>query len=603
MQDPNRALEATRRALTAAQASPAIGGSAAFDHHLAALYAVQAQSYSLLELDADARSAAAAGLKLAPDPTDPVHILLQTVQAANVYDTQGIDKALGEIEHARALQTPGSQADVCLQIALGRLQYRGGRIDTALLTLTQAYRASISLASPETRVEAAAALSPAMRVEGDFQQALALNQEVIDWQERHGAKLSLSVSRYLRGQILIEMHDYGSAIDQTLQARRLSVGLQDEQGVGFADLAICDARLEQGELGAAREACTNALHIFSASHSMDVVRQAQTQLARLDLAEGHPGKALATLDEVLANRAADVQPRQLPKVYKLRSEANAALHKFPEAYADLGEYLRLHLAAVDDERNKQVAALRARFETDREIARNDVLRRELELAQERTHRQRAQLRWVVAAISASGLVIALLSYLLVTNLRYRKQLVRIASIDSLTGLPNRGSTAAMAIKALQDAAASQQPLSLALIDLDRFKLLNDQLGHATGDRVLKEFAKISSACLRPTDALGRWGGEEFLALFPNTTLDAAVQILDDLRLRVAQINLPDPSLRVSISAGLATAGAGAISLDEILAQADVALYKAKNSGRDLVRYAEESFAAASTGVRRALRQH
>ena len=274
MQDPNRALEATRRALTAAQASPAIGGSAAFDHHLAALYAVQAQSYSLLELDADARSAAAAGLKLAPDPTDPVHILLQTAQAANVYDTQGIDKALGEIEHARALQTPGSQADVCLQIALGRLQYRGGRIDTALLTLTQAYRASISLASPETRVEAAAALSPAMRVEGDFQQALALNQEVIDWQERHGAKLSLSVSRYLRGQILIEMHDYRSAIDQTLQARRLSVELKDEQGVGFADLAICDARLEQGELGAAREACANALHIFSASHSMDVVRRA-----------------------------------------------------------------------------------------------------------------------------------------------------------------------------------------------------------------------------------------------------------------------------------------------------------------------------------------
>jgi diguanylate cyclase (GGDEF)-like protein len=162
--------------------------------------------------------------------------------------------------------------------------------------------------------------------------------------------------------------------------------------------------------------------------------------------------------------------------------------------------------------------------------------------------------------------------------------------------------AAVATEALATASASQEPLSVALIDLDRFKALNDRFGHATGDRVLKEFASLATSSIRVTDTLGRWGGEEFLLLLPNTTLDTAMGILDRIRQQVAQIELDGTDLRVSISAGLATSEAGASRLDEILARADVALYRAKNSGRDLVCYAEESFLAASTGVRRALRK-
>jgi diguanylate cyclase (GGDEF)-like protein len=103
--------------------------------------------------------------------------------------------------------------------------------------------------------------------------------------------------------------------------------------------------------------------------------------------------------------------------------------------------------------------------------------------------------------------------------------------------------------------------------------------------------------------LGRWGGEEFLLVLPNTTLDTAVEILDRIRQQATLIQqaVDGWDLRVSISAGLATNGDGASSLDEIVARADVALYKAKNAGRDLVRYAEESYQSASTGVRRALR--
>jgi diguanylate cyclase (GGDEF)-like protein len=597
-QDPNRALEATKVALAAAQlATPPDG------RHIAALYAVTAQSYSLLELDADARSASLTGLNFDRDPTDPTHLALQTAYAENIYDSEGINGAITSIEAARSSQVRGSRADLCLQITLGVLQNRRGRADLAMLALTSAYGASRALPVTEPRVAAAAALSPVMRGVGDFTQALALNQEVIDWELRHHAKQRLSVSRYLRGQILSEMHDYEAAIEEIGEARKLSVELADRQGVAFADLATCRARLESGQLSAARADCESALRVFSAAQSADVVKESQTLLAHIDLAEGHASKALSTLNDVLAKGGEDIQPRQLPSVYELRAQANATLHNYADAYHDLDEYLKRYVARMDAERAQQVGALRARFETDREIERNASLHRELDVAHEHAERQRVELRWVVVGTSASGLVIALLVYLLITNVRYRKQLLRLANEDSLTGLPNRGRTAAVATEALAAAVAAEQPLCIALIDLDRFKALNDRFGHATGDCVLKEFTRIATASLRATDTLGRWGGEEFLLVLPNTTLDTAVEILDRIRQQATLIQqaVDGWDLRVSISAGLATNADDASSLDEIVARADVALYKAKNAGRDLVRYAEESYQAASTGVRRALR--
>jgi diguanylate cyclase (GGDEF)-like protein len=585
MRDPKKAIAAVKAALDAASRTTAVDES-----RIAALYAIEAESYSLLELDGEARSAALTGLEFAPLPNDSTHLTLQMVYAESVYDADGIDAALTALDKVRSLQLAGSRADLCLQITIGRVQNRGGRSDLALSTLTRAYRTSLSLPVAEPRVAAAAALSPVMRSVGDYKQALALSQEVIEWQTKHRATLSLSVTHYLRGQILREMHNYNDAIVEIQRARQLSVELSDQQGVGFADLATCQVRLELQELQAARTDCENALRTFSASRTVDVEKEALTLLARLDLAEGHPDKALAQLNEVLRGNAEEMMPRLVPSVYELRARANASLQKYPEAYRDLSEYLKRYIARTEAERAQQVSSLRARFETDREIERNASLQRELALADEHAQRQRAELRWVVIGAGFSGLVIALLTYLLVINRRYRRQLVQLASEDSLTGLPNRGRSAALATQALLTAFDRQEPLCVALIDLDRFKAINDRYGHAAGDRVLQEFATMASNSMRPSDTLGRWGGEEFLLVLPNTTLEVALDLLDHLRLQAGLISPADEEvdLRVSISAGLATTGEEPCSLDEIVARADLALYEAKNSGRDLVRYRSQS---------------
>ena len=200
-------------------------------------------------------------------------------------------------------------------------------------------------------------------------------------------------------------------------------------------------------------------------------------------------------------------------------------------------------------------------------------------------------------------MIALLIYFLVTNLRFRQQLVRLASQDGLTGLPNRRRTAELATDALAAATATEKPLTIAIIDMDHFKFINDRCGHATGDYVLREFARLGRESIRAGDVLGRWGGEEFLLIMPDATpMWRWRRSSGCARWCSASICRPSGAgLRVSLSAGLAMREKQVRSLDELIARADAALYVAKNEGRDLVRVADEKFLTTS-GIRRATRQ-
>ena len=569
---------------------------------LAALYDVEAQAFSILELGSSARDSVAKGLKYAPSLTDPLRLGLLATLAENVYDPAQITAADTMIEAAHAQQVRGSLADTCLLIGRGLLQYRQDRDDLAISSLTQAYNTSVGAEFAEPRSLAASTLSQVLRAMGDYPQALALNQEAIDWYTKQGATLSLSVERFLRGKILTVMGKHAEAIEEFSESRRQSAKSNDTEGVAFADVRVCEARIELGQLSQAQSACSSALKTFIASNFADETKETQGLLARIQLAQGHPEKALATLNVVLDHNGEDMQPRRVASFYESRARTNAALHNFRDAYSDLSEYVRRYTVSNDADRTRQTAALRARFETDREIERNSLLKRELDLSQEQSQRQAQQLRWNAVAAASGVAVIALLAYFLISNLRFRQELVRLARQDGLTGLPNRRRTAELASVALEESVASDQPLTLAIIDMDHFKFINDHCGHATGDHVLKEFARMSRESLREVDVMGRWGGEEFLLVMPNADLEVAMATLERLRTRVFGIRLPSSGagLRVSLSAGLALYGKHVRSLDELIARADSALYVAKNEGRDLVRISDESF-LTSSGIRRATR--
>lgn len=160
---------------------------------------------------------------------------------------------------------------------------------------------------------------------------------------------------------------------------------------------------------------------------------------------------------------------------------------------------------------------------------------------------------------------------------------RLAVTDSLTQVLNRRGIKITLLQAIAQSERYHRPVSLALLDIDRFKEVNDTYGHQAGDRVLEQVARLLAETLRAPDNLGRYGGEEFLLVLPETGLDATHVIAERIRKRVreADFEVDGGTVKLTVSIG-ATQFQSGEPLTELFARVDRALYEAKESGRNLV---------------------
>lgn len=170
----------------------------------------------------------------------------------------------------------------------------------------------------------------------------------------------------------------------------------------------------------------------------------------------------------------------------------------------------------------------------------------------------------------------------------RRQMEILAMHDGVTGLLNRRAIHEHAEAELSRTIRHMAPVSLALLDIDHFKLVNDQFGHLVGDQALRMVADVLVEKKRPYDWAGRWGGEEFLLVLPRTTLNDAHSVAERIRLSVAAAALhlaEGQTLQVQVSLGV-TSTHGIpdedVTLDRLVQQADEALYQAKATGRNRV---------------------
>lgn len=159
--------------------------------------------------------------------------------------------------------------------------------------------------------------------------------------------------------------------------------------------------------------------------------------------------------------------------------------------------------------------------------------------------------------------------------------------DSLTGLLNHTALKERLAADFGRAVRTRSPLSFVLIDLDRFKLVNDTYGHPVGDQVLKSLSHVLKQRLRTTDIVGRYGGEEFAVAMPDTPLDSAVRVMDEVRRAFGEMmHASDKgNFQVTLSCGIASVSEGdgdAASASQLTKLADEALYRAKQNGRDRV---------------------
>ena len=195
--------------------------------------------------------------------------------------------------------------------------------------------------------------------------------------------------------------------------------------------------------------------------------------------------------------------------------------------------------------------------------------------------QPVQIITFIAIMAAS--LLGSIGFVLMVKERSDRDIMQLAMTDCLTQIPNRRALMERAEQAL--ARRSGAPLALMMIDVDHFKLINDIHGHPTGDEVLSKVADLLSERLRGYDLLGRYGGEEFCAVAPDTDMAGALKLAESLRESIASTSFDTKKgkLPVTVSIGISICPVNAArELKELLAEADVALYTAKQTGRNKV---------------------
>lgn len=347
-------------------------------------------------------------------------------------------------------------------------------------------------------------------------------------------------------------------------------------------------------------------------------------LAALQLAQGDAARALTLVRAVLPNLQPAESPVRAATAARLVIEALTAL-KRPEVLAEIerarkldplpmpaterarlaravaaalagqgqhaqayGELLR-SMQAVDQGqqslRDAQVLRLQARYELARREVEVADLRHRAEAARLALQARDAQQRALWAALVVLALGFGLALWYVLRVLRRRRRLAELAMRDELTGMPNRRAVLAFAHEQFRLCRRVGLPMSLALIDLDHFKAINDRHGHAVGDRVLVAFASVARGALRGQDRLGRYGGDEWLLVMPGAGPEQIEQVFARLRGAFAGQaidGLPRPH-GLTLSMGAAGLDEGMESLEALIEEADRQLYRAKADGRDALR--------------------
>lgn len=215
----------------------------------------------------------------------------------------------------------------------------------------------------------------------------------------------------------------------------------------------------------------------------------------------------------------------------------------------------------------------------------------------------------VAVAAACVLLTAPVAGGVIVHLAYRLELARrrlavAATCDELTGLPNRRHFTTEAARVWAQCRRYDTDAALLLVDVDDFKAINDSHGHAAGDNVLREIARVVSQALRQADLPARFGGDELVVFLPHTDPLGALDVAERIRVHVGDLRVDwqGEPLKVTVSVGVAAANHTHATLDALMHDADVALYAAKQAGRNCVRCAPAPYGRApadsSVGDRR-----
>lgn len=413
--------------------------------------------------------------------------------------------------------------------------------------------------------------------------AIPFFEEAVHFHRKQDHWLELSIALYGLGRANKNIGNIDVGITQLRESARIARQVNDTQGIAYAIKELGGIEIGRNNLSRAEALLTEALNIFEQSNNPYMQLDAALSLAiialkkqQVELAEQYLERAEKYLDP-------DDMPLQKISLEERKAELLALKQDYKSAFELLLETVPQKQALFSQRSTQQLHSLRSQYEINAKERENNLLEQQNLL--QRVDLRETQTKYLqLMLLFLSSLVISSLLVVLVYRTKQnRARLIKLANIDGLTGLNNRRHTLELLETQVDLASRHDLTLSIAIADLDHFKQINDQFGHAAGDRVLKAFGRLCRDTFRHTDIVGRIGGEEFIIAMPMTSQQDAVQTLKSLSLKVCEMgnNLDIEGLQLSISCGV-TSHQGSLSVAELMLRADKALYKAKENGRNRV---------------------
>lgn len=419
--------------------------------------------------------------------------------------------------------------------------------------------------------------------------------------------------------LLNDLGEYAAAQTAAEEALAIDVALGDRPHQGLEHLEIGRALLGQHRTDEAVTELETALALGRELGQREIVARSLLHLADAALLGHDKLRARGLLDEAIAGLEAARLRTQLAHAYASREQLARAEHndadalRFAHKYADEREEL-LGIRA-----SRQLAALETRHARSEAEQRVVLLAKDNELQAALLAKQHLQRRLGLIAMAALGALLLLMFWRFAgvrrlnralakrndeidrqrvalgsANRKLERQAVELhhaAITDSMTGIANRAYSLRQLARSIQECAREDRELALLLIDFDHFKQINDLHGHLFGDSVLIAGVEAMRRCLRPGDLLGRFGGEEFIAIVCGRDAETVIALAERIRVRVAEkLGELSPELRQAATVSIGVARLAQLEsparLEALLEAADQALYAAKSAGRNRVqRYA------------------
>lgn len=388
-----------------------------------------------------------------------------------------------------------------------------------------------------------------------------------------------------RAHYLIGNLDVGKKILE--EALAISKSLEDVQGEAYALKHLASINILQNHYTLAQMQLLSAKDIFinAVNHKASVTTS--ISLATLALEQ----KNITMAAHYIHDAEQEIIRKNMPDIAIELDEIHAEIlfqqGKYEESYKLLMLVYNDYKNYRNQQSTKQLHEMRVEYELTSKQLENEILSKQNHQQSHELDEHKNTNMLMLLTASFALTLSALMAILIYRSKAHRRSLEILATTDELTGLYNRRYILNHLKKQIAQAERYGSDLCVAMVDLDWFKQVNDDFGHSTGDEVLRSFSIFCQQNLRDSDVIGRIGGEEFLIILPHTNIKDAYAVMDKIRLNMINVTkkLDVYGLKVTISVGLCEWIEGDVS-EDIMQFVDIALYQAKDNGRNQVSLCE-----------------